>query len=190
MQLWEILVPTIRNSGKPFTTRHHREWDKRVRKVANGLTIYTPAKGNWLDAEGKLFSERMIPVRIACNEATIKKIMDIAAQHYEQLAVMAYQVSANVLIKDYSQSVAQAAKPFAYDEAEHIRMAKFYAARVGMYGTLFITCRVRDHWYLEERTFSGPEVDWSIKHTFNSKEEAVAVKAAGICKDWMNCLND
>ena len=40
MELWEVLVPCKSNAGKPFRTRHHREWDvrhplgiRRVRRV-------------------------------------------------------------------------------------------------------------------------------------------------------------
>jgi hypothetical protein len=103
MKLWEILVPCVRNSGKPFRTRHHKEWDRQVRKISKGITVMTPAKGQWLNADGDLYEERMIPVRIACGEDEIKKIMDIAAKHYKQRAIMAYLVSDFVLIKEYNE---------------------------------------------------------------------------------------
>lgn len=96
-QLWEILVPCQWNTGKPVRTRHHKEWDKRVRSIAGGLTIMKPAKGQWVH-EGALFEERMIPVRIACNAKQIVKIAHITLQHYKQLAVMVYQVSDLCLI--------------------------------------------------------------------------------------------
>jgi hypothetical protein len=96
--LWEIYVPTISNEGKPFRTRHHKVWDERVRKISSGLTIYKPAKGQWIDrTDDKLYEERMIPVRIACNEVQIRKIMEITKQHYKQIDVMAYQVSDRVI---------------------------------------------------------------------------------------------
>lgn len=185
MELWEILVPTKRNNGRPFTTRHHKEWDKRVRKLSSGLTIYTPAKGQWVDLDGDLFEERMIPVRIACNSRTIQKIMDITAQHYDQLAIMAYCVSDNVVIKRYDPPTEKV--PVTDGDPEHIRIAKFWAARMGMYSTLWITF-IKDNLYLEERHFSGPEVDWTVRHHLDNLQQAYDILDAGICRDWMDCL--
>lgn len=100
MELWEILVPTIRNDGKPIRTRFHRVWDAKVRAISGGLTIHTPAKGQWVHPEsGTLFAERMIPVRIMCTREQIDKIVDITLEYYEQIAVMAYRISDEVILK-------------------------------------------------------------------------------------------
>lgn len=88
----------MRNCGKPFRTRHHRVWDERVRRVAGGLTIFKPARGQWVAPSGELFNERMIPVRIACTEAELTRIVEITLKHYDQLAVMVYKVSDDVRI--------------------------------------------------------------------------------------------
>lgn len=95
--LWEILVPCQWNDGRPVRTRHHREWDKRVRALAGGLTVYKPAKGQWVH-QGQLYAERMIPVRITCPEGLIRRIAFITLQHYAQKAVMVYLVSERCLI--------------------------------------------------------------------------------------------
>ncbi len=97
--LWEIMVPTQFNDGRPIKTRHHRVWDEKVRAISGGLTIYKPAVGQWISQEKELFKERMIPVRIACSEVEINKIIDITMKHYDQLAVMAYVISEKVIIK-------------------------------------------------------------------------------------------
>lgn len=39
LKLFEILVPTKFNSGRPVRTKHHKEWDKFVHKLAGGLTL-------------------------------------------------------------------------------------------------------------------------------------------------------
>jgi len=97
--LWEILVPCSYNTGKPVRTRHHKEWDKYVRKVSGGLTIFKPAKGQWIaPGTDDLYDERVIPVRIACTATQIKKIMKFTIRHYKQLAVMAYVISDCVII--------------------------------------------------------------------------------------------
>ena len=70
MSLWEVLVPTVRNNGKPYHTRYHRVWDAKIRKISGGLTILSAAKGQWIH-QNSLYSERMIPVRII---ATRKEI--------------------------------------------------------------------------------------------------------------------
>jgi hypothetical protein len=60
-----------------------------------------PGKGQWINKEGELFEERVIPVRISCDKKTIERIMDITAEHYKQYAVLAWKVSEEVLLKDY-----------------------------------------------------------------------------------------
>jgi len=98
-ELWEVLVPCVSNEGKPFRTRHHREWDRQVRLLTGGLTIFKPALGQWVNPEdGELFKERMIPVRIMCDEATAIQIANRVKKHYNQLAVMIYRVSDMAII--------------------------------------------------------------------------------------------
>lgn len=97
--LWEILVPTVSNSSVPFHTRYHRVWDKRVRDICGGLTILPPTKGQWVSPSGELFSERMIPVRIVATRSEIEQVIDHTIQYYDQLAVLAYKVSDEVILK-------------------------------------------------------------------------------------------
>ena len=100
MKLWEILVPTLRNE-KPVRTRSHKEWDARVRRIAGGLTILKPVKGEWVSPSGELFSERMIPVRIMCSEEQIEQVADLTAEFYCQEAVMYYLIAEKSFIKHY-----------------------------------------------------------------------------------------
>lgn len=94
--LWEILVPKYSNDGKEFTLKHHYEWDGEVRKIAGGVTILKTAKGQWVNTKRKLFAEKMIPVRIYCTEQEIERIIQLTLEHYNQEAVMAYELSSNV----------------------------------------------------------------------------------------------
>lgn len=99
MSLWEILVPTkFEDTQKPVSLKHHKEWDKFVHKVAGGSTIMTPCKGYWIDSD-KLYKDRVIPVRIACTEKQIHKIIDFTLHHYRQIAVMAYKLSDTIILK-------------------------------------------------------------------------------------------
>lgn len=99
VSLYEILVPTIMNK-KPVRTKHHRQWDSYVHKISGGLTILKPNKGKWASPHSnELYEERVIPVRIACTRNQINKIIDFTISHYNQLAVMAYKLSTEVIIK-------------------------------------------------------------------------------------------
>jgi hypothetical protein len=44
--MWEILVPTVSNEGKPFRKRYHKVWDRKVQEFSDGMTILTPSKGD------------------------------------------------------------------------------------------------------------------------------------------------
>lgn len=100
IKLWEILVPTIRRQGgKPYRTRYHRVWDQRVRAISGGLTVVHPVKGQWVSKDKEVFIERMIPVRIACTREQIEEIIDMTLVYYDQLEVMAYLVSEEVIIR-------------------------------------------------------------------------------------------
>lgn len=97
-ELWEILVPTMRNDGRPIRTRYHRVWDKEIMTISGGMTILDPGKGRWIHRETE-FKERMIPVRIMCNADEIRRVMDFTMEYYDQIAVMAYRVSDNVIVR-------------------------------------------------------------------------------------------
>ena len=97
--LWEVLVPTQSNEGKPYRTRYHRVWDAKVREITGGLTILMPAKGQWISPEGKLFKERMIPVRILCSRNDMEKIVSLTIKYYDQEAVLAYKISEEYILK-------------------------------------------------------------------------------------------
>lgn len=99
MTLFEILVPTMRNDGRPFRTRYHRVWDEKVRKITGGLTIVAPVKGQWTSPTGEIFRERMIPVRIMCSREQIVIIADMTKEYYSQLAIMFYKVSDDAEIR-------------------------------------------------------------------------------------------
>ena len=104
-KLWEILVPTVRNSNdegevSPYRTRYHRVWDQKVKAIAGGLTVLTPVRGTWVSDDDETFHERMIPVRIMCTEAEILEIAHMTKSYYDQLAVMVYMISSDVRIID------------------------------------------------------------------------------------------
>ena len=97
--LWEILVPTVGNDGKPFRLhRDHKPWDAKVQVICGGLTLMPVLNGRW-SYKGAEFKERMIPVRIMATHEEMEQIVDMTMEHYDQLAVMAYKVADEVILK-------------------------------------------------------------------------------------------
>lgn len=78
---------------------HHYEWDDYVRKVAGGVTIFRSAQGEWVEPEtNRRYSERMIPVQVACSREDMLKIATFTKEHYNQKKVFFYEVSNRVFI--------------------------------------------------------------------------------------------
>jgi hypothetical protein len=97
--LWEILVPTCSNEGKPYRVRYHKVWDKEIKKISGGLTVMPVAKGKWINPKGIIFEERMIPVRIIATREQMDKIVDHTMKYYNQEAVLAYKISDEYILK-------------------------------------------------------------------------------------------
>lgn len=100
--LWEILVPykmgdhsdpTLPKKNRNIPVPYHQLWDEKVRAITGGLTINRVATGHWLDANGKLFKELMIPVKIGATADQMQQIAEITLNHYKQMAVAYYKIS-------------------------------------------------------------------------------------------------
>lgn len=91
--MWEIFVPKFTNGGKLIEVETHQEWDEKVRAISKGLTIFRSARGQWESLDGKVFIERMIPVRICCTRDRIIKIAKMTKDFYNQEVVFVYRVS-------------------------------------------------------------------------------------------------
>lgn len=97
--MWEILVPCNWNNGVPIRTKHHRQWDEKVRAITKGLTIFKPGKGQWVNLQGDLYIDRIIPVRVAATAEQMQEIAKITIRHYSQEAVMYYLVSEKLVLE-------------------------------------------------------------------------------------------
>lgn len=96
--LWEILIPATTNDKKEFSLKHHKEWDEKAKTMSGGLTVLKSGKGQWISPEGKTFHDKMIPVRVYCTEKQMNELIQYTIKHYNQEAVMAYEISRNVKI--------------------------------------------------------------------------------------------
>lgn len=101
-KLFEILVPRVRNNGKPYRTKHHRAWDKQVIKITGGLTVFRPTTaGYWVSGQGDLYTDSMIPVRIVATDSQMDEIILRTLKHYsDQLSILTYVISNEVIITD------------------------------------------------------------------------------------------
>lgn len=102
--VWQVFVPRFSNDGKEFSIEYHKIWDEKVRAIAGGITICRTTKGHWVNPEGKLFVEEMIPVIIFCTEDQIKEIADMTLEYYNQEAVAAYLISSQLIIRRKSNN--------------------------------------------------------------------------------------
>jgi hypothetical protein len=97
--LWEILVPTVRNDGRPFYLRYHKVWDEKVKAISGGLTIMKPAVGQWIDPkDGKEYKDRTIPVRFIATRTQMQKIVAMSCLYYEQEAMLCYRIADEVVL--------------------------------------------------------------------------------------------
>ena len=100
--MWEILVPAY-DGEEEIKLPYHQAWDDKVRAIAGGLTIMKPATGHWVSPEGKLFRDRMIPVRVACTRHQIDAIGHMTLAHYpRENVILIYRVSDLVLMFERS----------------------------------------------------------------------------------------
>jgi len=97
-KLYEIIIPTRYPNDKKIPTKDHKEWDRLVQKISGGLTVMAASKGKWV-FNAKEYHEKVIPVRVMCDESKIDELIDFTIAYYKQLAVMYYVVSAEVHIR-------------------------------------------------------------------------------------------
>jgi hypothetical protein len=58
-----------------------------------------PSRGQWIDGDENLWTERMIPVRFVATEEQADEIALMTLRYYEQLSVMYYKISSDVRFK-------------------------------------------------------------------------------------------
>jgi hypothetical protein len=91
--VYQILVPVADNSGRDWPIAHHRAWDKRVSDLSGGLVLCPVLSGRYHE-----INEKVIPVQVACELATLFDILSITKAHYEQEQVMAWKISDEVWV--------------------------------------------------------------------------------------------
>jgi hypothetical protein len=64
-----------------------------------------PARGQWIHpTTGELFKERMIPVRVIATREEMEKVVDLTIKYYDQLAVLCYKISDEVILRFRDQN--------------------------------------------------------------------------------------
>ncbi|HSY99169.1 MAG TPA: hypothetical protein VK788_06720 [Terriglobales bacterium] len=96
LDLWEVLVPLASNDGVPFSEDHHEAFRRVVRGLPGnrGTTTRPAGDGDWQDCDtGKVYAEKMIPIRFRACKADAERIAEHARKFYGQIAVMAYKIA-------------------------------------------------------------------------------------------------
>ena len=96
LDLWEVLVPLASNDGVPFSEDHHEAFRRVVRGLPgnSGTTTRPAGDGDWQDGDtGKVYAEKMIPIRFRACKADAERIAEHARKFYGQIAVMAYKIA-------------------------------------------------------------------------------------------------
>lgn len=96
LDLWEILVPLASNDGVPFPEDHHEAFRRIVRGLPgnSGTTTRPAGDGDWQDGDtGKVYAEKIIPIRFRACKADAERIAEHARKFYGQIAVMAYKIA-------------------------------------------------------------------------------------------------
>jgi len=98
-KLWEILIPIADNDGIKFAPEIHRDWDNRVRAISGGLTIFKPATGEWINGNGAVMRDKLIPVAFMATDEQARAISAMSKLTYRQEAMMLYVLSETVIIE-------------------------------------------------------------------------------------------
>lgn len=86
--------------GKEIKQYDPKGWDEFVINMAGGLTIVKKTAGHWQHpTTGIKIREQMVIVQVACEPEQLNKILDFSLDYYKQDAIMAYEVSPNVIFK-------------------------------------------------------------------------------------------
>jgi hypothetical protein len=96
LDLWEILVPIASNEGVPFPEGHHQAFRRIIRSLPgnSGTTTLPAGDGDWQDNDtGKVYAEKMIPIRFRACRADADRMAEHACRFYDQIVVMAYRVA-------------------------------------------------------------------------------------------------
>ena len=84
--LWTILLPIADNDGRVFLNQHHKKFLDRVLKISGGWTEHPWSTGRWID-DGRLYSERMIPLEFLATTEQADKITAFACVRYDQVEI-------------------------------------------------------------------------------------------------------
>ena len=93
LPVWKVYVPSTDGYRNEWDIEKHKEWDKEVCRITGGLTLLKVEEGRWVDPNGKMLPEPMLPVMIACTRKQLFEILKFTKKHYNQKAVIAMKIS-------------------------------------------------------------------------------------------------
>lgn len=94
--LYEILIPIADNAGFVFSDSHRKLFFDMLIGETSGLSILPNLQGFW-EEKGKIYEDINTPLRVICTGEDIKRFANTAKEHFDQLAILYYQISDNVV---------------------------------------------------------------------------------------------
>jgi hypothetical protein len=92
MNLYDITLPVRTNDGMYTYAEQHGKWQSKALEIAGGFTEFAAADSTGKDGD-KVFRDRVIPYRVACEPAQWQKLLDEAfALFHDQLAIFDCQI--------------------------------------------------------------------------------------------------
>ena len=92
MKLYEIAIPLFDNAGLNTNTAR-RAFEKSVLASVGGYTRLPAAEGAWLDASGKLYTDRTQSYRLACDDWQFPAVLAEAFRLFpDQLAIFTAEI--------------------------------------------------------------------------------------------------
>ena len=95
--LYEILIPVADNDGHTFSNSYRKIFVDILIKETGGLSVLPTVKGFWID-KGITYADENTPLRVICTGEDIERFAYIAKEHFNQLAILYYKISDDVVI--------------------------------------------------------------------------------------------
>lgn len=101
-KLFEIIVPKYRdNQDGTFNVVSQDTFDALFQycvELSGGLTVLPESQGMWVNPDGKLVSEPVIPVRVIVTAEQALSIAKLVAIEFNQKEVLVYEVSNGIIL--------------------------------------------------------------------------------------------
>lgn len=100
MKVYEFALPVENNDRTHRYTAERDKWHAAAIELAGGCTRFPGVQGSWRDNDtGRLYFDRMVPYRVACDYQTSRKLLVLAFELFaDQLAIFITEIGEATII--------------------------------------------------------------------------------------------